>query len=500
MTKRKYKQKKINFPIKRFRRVHTVPGLLSSVGNVANVLSNATIGVDLGTGGVTPIHRHHERTWGEFGTETAGTLSGAALGFIAGNVPGAMIGAAYGKRAAELRTTEGVVNMFDQKNETFIQELMSNSGYSGNVSKMTRASVDQMRKKYQANGAVVIKETFGKVTDLNLVGVGHTSFAISEVCEAVALAIVRKLLRKSGIFVDNVDQVLTLDGMSTSANRWYIGWETYDSNGTLAQSYYNFPANVTLAIICQAGPIGSGLSNVIYDMITDENPKQIGRILLGVNPGPASVNHAVINMKHEIVEIECAVHTVIQNRTYAQVDGVAPGNYAGAQTDLVGVQPLKGPVFQFKGIPQTKQFGVVSVNSAYIDGIYLFANSLLAANDVNAWKEPPINKAFNNCELNGYTRLNPGQLKDFAISDTYRGYFANIISGKFKVLTEDGVMQKCPGRSQIVWLEEELNSGSENKITVAYETQHVIGCNLISSKNPNMQPEYREKANLNLLG
>lgn len=422
------------------------------------------------------------------GAGEAALMGGAAL---AGPVA---VGAAVVTAAAY-----AVSSLFSQEKETLVTNLIMGPGYAGNVSKLTRASVEQMRKKYQAHGAVVIKETFGKVTDLDVVGVGHVSFAISEVCLALALAITRKLFTKAGVTIDTTDQILPLDGFSVAAGRWFIGWETYDSDGTLASSFYNFPANVTLSTIVGSplAPIpGSGLANVIYDMITDENPKQMGRVMLGVNPGPSSLTLAYMNMKHEVVDLTCSVHTVIQNRTFAAGGGGA----VAAATDNVAVQPLKGPVMQFKGIPQTKQFGVVSVNSAYVDGIYLFANALLPATERNAWKEPPINKAFNNCQLNGYTRLNSGQLKDFAISDSYRGYFANIVSGKFKVLTENGAVQKCPGRSQIVWLEEELNSGSTEKISVQYETQHTIGCTLITSKTPNMQPEYLEKANLNLLG
>jgi hypothetical protein len=200
-------------------------------------------------------------------------------------------------------------------------------------------------------------------------------------------------------------------------------------------------------------------------------------------------------MKQEVIDLTTMVHTVIQNRTRAASGTAGTGS---TSTDVLDVQPLKGPVFEFAGIPKPKQADNSLMSSTYIQGVWLVRVNGLSGSDYQAWREPPVKKSFSNVTAQGYTRINPGAMKDMSCADHYRGYFQNIVAGKIKVLTEAGKTAFAPGKSQAVFLEEELNSGSANNISVQYETQHTIGCQFITSKYPNMQPYY-ETQELNLV-
>jgi len=196
---------------------------------------------------------------------------------------------------------------------------------------------------------------------------------------------------------------------------------------------------------------------------------------------------ASLIMKQEIIDCAFYVHTVVQNRTKAASGAAGAGSTSIEQID---VQPIKGPVFEFKGVPKTKQANAAKLNETYDQGVYLVRAANLGGSDTQAWREPPVKTSFSNVIKAGYTRLNPGQMKDFSLIDYHRGYFQNVVAGKFKCLTENGPVSMAPGRSQVAYLEEELNSGSLNNIQVQYETQHTLGVKLITSKAPNMQPAY----------
>jgi len=162
-----------------------------------------------------------------------------------------------------------------------------------------------------------------------------------------------------------------------------------------------------------------------------------------------------------------------------------------ASTTQVDAQPIKGPVFEFSTIPKTKQAGVGPLNLVNDSGVMLFRKGQLSGSDNTAWAEPPVRKAFHNVVKSAYVRLPPGQLKDMNVTKEWEGYFEKVLL-KWRITEETtaSVLNNCPGKSQIVFLEEELNSGSENPIVVAYETQHTIGCQFTTGSSPNMQPTY----------
>jgi len=374
-----------------------------------------------------------------------------------------------------------VSRMFDQKHITPYPSLMSVS-YQGGIAKKGQGSIT-VRNKHQKRGAAVVQETYGYIQDPDMVGVGHVSWSTEAVKRAIGLALLRKLLLKAGCQVATADETLELISINpdqSGPDGFELRWEMQNVNTTSFGSY-NIQAGISLNACYEAS-----IANVIGDAIVGQNPTFITKIALFQKNGTAERIAAQMNLRQEKIELDVSVHTVIQNRTRAASGAAGAGS---TSTTVIDAQPLKGPVFEFTGIPKTKMAGAQNFNIAYEKGVILFRKGSLGANDQAAWAEPPIKKAFTNAKRSAYVRLAPGILKDMEISKEWYGIYDSVMT-KMRCVTAQGTDFYVPGRAQVVFLEEELNSGSNNKIEVHYETQITAGCTFTTVKSPNMQPYY----------
>jgi len=190
-----------------------------------------------------------------------------------------------------------------------------------------------------------------------------------------------------------------------------------------------------------------------------------------------------MDMSKEVVHIAMSSHIVIQNRTKGATDG-------SASTTQVDVQPLKGPVYEFSvAIPKLKNGLPVVLQQSDVNGLILVRNGQLGGSDVTAYKEPLVKGAFQNVVKSGYTRLNPGALKSMTVGTDCKAYYGNLLF-KLRFNEDAGVVKRAFGKSQMALLEEELNSGSANNITLGYECQHIAGAELVTTVKSNIQPGY----------
>lgn len=393
------------------------------------------------------------------GPMAAGVVAGgAALGYLAGSA---------------------LQSLF-AKQKSSVTSIMSGT-YQGRISNLTSRKKKGIRDYYQKNGVVFIREITGVVADPDLVGVGHISYDINTCCKVIACAILRKLIKKGfGLDVETVDEELKLLSYTDSLGA-RLTFQKQKSNGDPISTDYTLVDNQSLAALA----VVSGLFQIIYDMMTQTEPESLESIAISVQDTSTTIAYrtrANLNMKREVIELGVQSHCIIQNRTKT-----ATGSSGTDQNDA---QPLKGPCYEFKGVPQTKEQIVKLLNTTYTSGVMLMRTGALTSSDQLAYKEPPVAKAFNNVIKTGYCRINPGNLKDMAVGSRWRGYFKNIILNKLRVITKDGLVTQCPGNAQIVFLEEEMNSGSANNITVNYEIQHTVGAVLYTTKAPNCQPGY----------
>jgi len=428
---------------------------------------------DAGLYGSSTVNPGENRTWSQYGTDMAAGASGAMLGYISGNVPGAIVGGHYGNRLSQFKRHKGELHLFDQE-KTIVTPLMSSS-YGGKLRKSVGKSTNRVRSKYQANGGVVIEETHGSVQDADVVGVGHITWHMYAVMRSIFYALMRKLFVKAGVIIQTPYEELRIVNLSDSGPSGFkILWSMQDAAGATTTGSYVIPNDATLESLYGA----TGLIAVLQNMLTEKNPANLERVML-----MSSTDNVVsqIILRQQRISLTVNTHTVIQNRTKSS------SGLTG--TDVVDAQPVKGPIFQFTGVPKTKEISPVALNIVPFNGTMLFRKSQLAGSDVAAWSEPPVKSSFYNASKGSYCRLSPGVLKDMEVSKTWNGPFHTIMN-RWRITYSSTTIGACPGISQMAFLEEELNSGSANLISVSYETQHTVGCNLTTVKAPNMQPYY----------
>jgi len=416
-----------------------------------------------------------DRTWGEYGAEWGGAAAGTAVGALAGGPMGAFSGYTAGTQGVRAiqwgQRAYNAKGLFDKENIK-IEPLMSVS-YGGKMRKSIGKSTSTIRKKYQGKGAVVINEIYGAVSDADVLGVGHITWQIDSVARAVAYALFRKLFLSAGIVVQTPYEVIRMIDQVQSGG-YRISMFCQDADNTPQTTDYIIPINSTMETIFAS----SGINLILQLMMTGQNPFVLERVLLLMN------NDRIVSQiytRQQVLDVTINVHTVIQNRTKT-VTG-------SSSTDSVDAQPLKGPIFQFNGIPKTKEISPLALNIIPFSGVILFRKSQLSGSDPNAWSEPPVKQSFYNATKGSYVRLAPGVLKDMEVAKTWVGPF-QLLFNRWRQTFESNTINACPGISQVAFLEEELNSGSANLMNVAYETQQTFGALLYTSKAPNMQPFY----------
>jgi hypothetical protein len=443
-----------------------------------------------------------------FATEAEGlaaaVTAGAGLGL--GGVVAAAAGAGYlagaitDAAAAAILAGMDVDSVFSQTN-TPIYNIMS--AYGGKFAMSARKSSKGLRDKFQKKGAVSIVENFGSVADPDICYIGQSTYNIDAIISSIGLALLRKLFR-SGVKCDvhtpyeelPLIAALPPDSGPTGYRIIYI---TRDGNGTELQYIHDIPNDMSLNTLFTRIENTFRLQDNIRDSMAQENPKNLVRVLLySVDvTGPLSANayrlvHKM-DLGQEVLEVVMSTHMVIQNRTKSASGG-------SSEITVVDAQPVKGPVYEFSiGVPKMKGEGPVALQIIGPPGVMLVRGAELPGTDVIAYKEPPVKNTFQNVVKSGYVRLGPGAMKSMQCVSTCKGFFGNVLF-KLRYTNEAGAANRAYGKSQLLCLEEELNSGSANNITIYYECQHIAGAQLTTTLSPNMQPGYGSEQISNLPG
>lgn len=391
-------------------------------------------------------------------------------------------------------------SVFTQTNPTIENIFIMSGGYSGKFAMSASRSSKGLRDKFQKRGAVAIEETYGSVSDPDIVYIGQSSYNIGVITSSIAFSILRKLFRV-GCKIDvktPYEELPLIDQTPNSGPHGYkIVYTTRDSNGSDLTFLHDIPNDMSLSTLATRSEAGFVLIDIIRESIVVENPRTLTKISLYMTDSPAASNSSpnklvyMMDMGTEILEIVMASHMVVQNRTRSASGG------GSAEIAVVDSQPLKGPVYQFSnGAPKIKGDGPYLLGVNRPEGTILIRGGEMPGTDIISYREPPVKNVFQNVEKSGYVRLAPGSMKSMQVSASCKGFFGNVLF-KLRYNNEGGVTSRCYGKSQLVSLEEELNSGSSNNITLFYECQHIAGAHLITSKSPNMQPGYTSSLQTN---
>jgi len=431
--------------------------------------------------------KKRNRTWKEYGRQVVGTAAASTLGFIGANTGGAIVA---GRKTWDYLAPNLDVEMLPENNMRY------KSG--GVVSKFGKPKKGYQTPLdvYQNNGVVFNKEVFGQVSSPDCVYIGHSTFDEEQITRTICLAILRKLFKKGGYNVTSTKETLPCtDNINNSEMfKFQIVTENIDTGATTDLDYETQPTDTLESI---SGANFNGNTFNFYDFIhnilkeTDLTTFPIiNHVILYAKDRYGSAGNdsnyrlkASLNMKNETMKIYSRSNLIVQNVTKGAESGTIV-------TEAIDAQPLKGVLYQFAGgVPQVKQRQNFRLNRMLSRGVFLNrAQDLTPAED---FKEPPNPDYFNNCYKAGKVTLLPGTLKKTHIISTWSGMFNNLM---FSLTSKRGssLLYNVAGKSQLVALEEELNSGSANLITTSYECEKICGVMFVTGPAPSCLAKHEE--------
>lgn len=452
--------------------------------------------------------KKRKRTWRELGTQVAAGSSAATLGFIVGNVPTAVDAglAAWEYTAPNLDINDpdpgdGIEDLYNAAFGSSSLPKKTMPGYGGRFRNSGKvAAVDKSKKKYQQKGYCQTTELYGTVVDPDCVYLLHSTYSAEMFAESIAQALVRKLLIKAGFEITswhNVVQPLSWNSVinASSSQGWFIQLDTQDISGVTGKLDYVFEANLKFVDIANKTFAGADFSLKLF----------IERCLRSVAPGYANPRYlrlymetgqatrpyslvSALNLQDEYVQLSSHSILTVQNRTAPA--GAVVGVGETATTEAVDAQPLFGKLYQFKsGVPRFVGDDVAA--NFEIERLNYKGMHLVRAGQLLKMKKPPVSSVFGNCRKANDISLNVGVVKNSYIVSQFKGGLLDFLAkNSSKAIsgvaanTAVPVYSYVPGHSEMVALEERMNTGSSNQIQVGYQCAKTVGCFLVTKKKP----------------
>lgn len=366
--------------------------------------------------------------------------------------------------------------------------------YQGKFRKPTSRvkGLEKLQNYYMSTGTGKNIEIEGKVDDVDCVYVGHSTYCFSEMAANLCTAMLRKLFKKAGFDVEHVHQELPLYSHD-NADGFKVQLVRLNGDGSKSVAEYITVDNDTLNSIAITNT-WSGLSQKMFEIIQAAidppgvNAEFESLILYSSDRNGVATNWRLaseLDLRREKVEMYISSELTVQNRTKTADGG-------STSTDTIDNQPLKGKLYQVRGgIPKMKIQGRPGLNYITDKGVIL--QQAIDLTPSGLFKEPPPRSIFSNVTGTSYVSLDPGTIKKTRIAHKYQGYFNYFIQRvlNMTIYTNSGTtISNAKGKAQFIALEERLNSGSANKITVCYEIDQKVFCKLKTTKKPTALPDY----------
>lgn len=430
-------------------------------------------------------------------TQAVGTSAAAALGFITMNAPGAMIGAGYAYNyLSPVAEEEDYMNELVQAALGFPNKNKMPLAYNQGSFAAPYKAKKQLEDIYSSYGVWKVKEQFGTVNGSESVYIAANAFNITSFAYTLAMAMLRKVFRKIGHEITDWQAPLTLTGLG-SAYSFTMRYEGDD--GAISSFSYNTVSAETLITLAYNTNIVPAIESYIQGssqlILTTIDMAIIDNYTTVTTPPILAElpRHLVsLNLKNEKVHYHMSCGVTVQNRTKGAAEG-------GNAVDVVDSQPLKGYLYYFKkNTPHTKMLNYASGVYTEIwgpferttdSGIKLINGNLAPG----AMKDPPTPHFFSNCSKASYVKLEPGAMKKFYVENTYFKYYAELIRAATRFSGSAGSRRQNIADTMMIGLEEVLNSGSSNKITLQYEGENKSGAYFVTGPVPVIKKLYEQE-------
>lgn len=344
-----------------------------------------------------------------------------------------------------------------------------------------------LERKYAQRGWSCVIEGFGSIIDKDCTYLYHSTFNPIHITRVVLGALVRSLLRKAGIEVAGSDQELAFKKTDNSAG-CFVQFVIRDP---ISKTYaaYDTPTadNMTFAHLVN-NVNASQAGNWMVEYMKNDNTNNRGwyepySIALYLDIGGENRLLSIIHLEDEMIDLVISSEVTVQNRT--------KGNDAtGGEADRVDNQPVTGYIYEFKnGDPRLvagtqKGGGIVSVrdevlNTGNFTGVFTCGSEDMAGSSYTSWKEPPNANIWKNIKKVSKVQLEPGDMKRSKIYSTFHNKFPELlkklrasVTGNYDANTTNLYRMLPSCTSQIIALEEALRTPSTNKITLQYQIEH----------------------------
>ncbi|ALE29764.1 coat protein [Lake Sarah-associated circular virus-39] len=395
------------------------------------------------------------------------SASGAALGFIHMNVPGAV--ASY-KKAGEF---------YDYMNSKTVSQTKSSSNnmYSGKFRKPKPFKQSAMMKA-QTDGYLSTQEQYGTVTDPNGVYIFQSTFNSAQMALAITTALVRKLFKKAGITVSDRDGSLAFFGVY-NADGFKLEMVEYNpiTGANSPAITYTTVAADTITTVVANSTFVTTFTNYL-NKATEHPP--VSMTLYSSDRNGLDSNWRLcsnLDLNAEYLTVVANSTMVLQNQTKAVIS-------ASNDIDRNDVQPLNVTMYKFKNDPKLKAIGNRPSGSSKTEliqwqGVGYSGTRLLRAQDfVNtSFQNPPPPGIFSNLTGKSHSTLQPGQMKKNFLTHTFKGKLSNILP---KMRMEQFGLSpiKIHGvycNTNLFCFQERMRTSTTNPIIVAYEHELDIG-------------------------
>jgi len=460
--------------------------------------------------------------------------SGAVLGFIEGDVPGAYTGYQLGKRAYNFFTKKNSMppaatrrrnsvtlprtqkrvgqytapkrkpNRLNPKNRKRVKTVKKKYSKGVNMGKFKKPV--KVAKSFEAtslkNGYHLTKELYGQVDDTDCVNIWHSNFIAFQAAKVLTGALLRSLFRKAGIEIGNQEQEIPLLSTISSAG-FRIGYTNRNPvDAALTTDYYPIVENSAFWSVVDghmaAGRMGNQFLQYMLDVAENwKEPYTLGLYSgTGVDSGTDTRLHALITLQDEFIVYQAMSTLTVQNRTA----GSSAVN-ADFNADRIDNQPIKGYLYEFKnGDPRLKtsmgsNTGIAwnrdfLYNTGDLEGIRTFRGSNLPTIGSKLMAEPVQATIWKNIHASSKVFLEPGHMKKATIVSMYKHRLAEMLK-KFRIDVSGVPVGVNPGtcysklsshKSQLVSLEEVLHTPSTNLVTCLWEAENKVGAYTYTQK------------------
>lgn len=367
---------------------------------------------------------------------------------------------------------------------------VSTSTFVGRTARPTKGGTKWTNTVFLKQGYETHYEKHGTVTDPTAVYIYHNNYDQTSIAKALVGAILRRLLAKAGIQIDNQYQEIPLTYTDDSANHRIVYTTRDPVTGALGTGFFTIANNTTFNLLVSSmfdpADTNGMLPGTHFERdMSNSSPTGFlePHAISLVTVGSPFVTRAIIYLQNEMVTLKAQSKLVFQNRTKG-------ANATGDDLDRVDNQPLKGMIYEFRnGDPRLRTSATLNTSiepapmrdllygAGWIDGICAFGS----VNQTRTLENLPNPKIWKNISGATKTILDPGVMKSAWISSMYTKSLPELLK-KLRVNVEgpsgqtyQKFSQLSGMKSQIIGFEEYLRTPSTNHIVVIYEQAVTFG-------------------------